>query len=65
MERADCPKCGKEMVLRVDVFLRLPGRYTNKISKEVIKKKECIIEGANWPKATLTCWECKYREKGL
>lgn len=60
-----CPKCGKEMVMRVSVDLVLPSRYANLISKKVIRRKECKITSANWPKATATCYECRYREVGL
>ena len=61
----DCPKCGEEMEMTVSVELRLPSRYANLISKEVIRKKDCQLVCANWPKARATCYPCGVREVGL
>ena len=61
----DCPKCSKEMTMRVSIDIVLPSRYANLICKKVIRKKECSITSANWEKATATCYECMYRETGL
>jgi hypothetical protein len=60
-----CPKCNGEMELNVSIRIRLPGRYAHLISKGVIRKKECQITAAFWEEATLTCYKCKYREKGI
>jgi hypothetical protein len=59
------PKCGKEMVMRVSIDIVLPSRYSNLISKQVIRKKECKITSANWSKASATCFDCGVREVGL
>lgn len=61
----NCPKCGKEMTMRVSIDIVLPARYVNLITKKVIRKKECRISSANWTKATASCYPCRYREKGL
>lgn len=60
-----CPKCHKEMMMRVSIDIVLPSKYANLISKTVIRSKECQITSANWSKATATCYDCNYRETGL
>ena len=61
----NCPKCGKEMTMRVSIDLVLPSRHANLLSKQVIRSKECKITSANWAKATASCYTCRYREVGL
>ena len=61
----DCPKCGKEMEMVVSIEIRLPSRYANLISKQVIRKKECEIVCADWGRARAYCFPCMYREVGL
>ena len=61
----NCPKCKKEMELYVSIKLRLPARYTNLISKSVIRKKECVITAADWSNAYHVCYECGYIDRGL
>tara|TARA_Y100000031_G_scaffold48991_1_gene56191 strand:+ start:1205 stop:1393 length:189 start_codon:yes stop_codon:yes gene_type:complete len=61
----NCPHCGKEMELRVEVTIKLPARYTNLLSKKAIREKECQLVAANWEKARVICYDCNYREKGL
>jgi len=61
----NCPKCNKEMEMHVSVRLRLPGRYLLRITKGVLKKKECRITAAFWEEGTLTCYDCGYRQKGI
>ena len=60
-----CPKCNKEMTLRVSIELTLPARFTNLISKTVIRRKDCAIKSANWKNATVTCYDCGYQDRGL
>lgn len=60
-----CPKCSDEMVMRVSIELVLPSHYVNLICKKTIRSKECKITSANWAKATVTCYKCKYKEVGL
>jgi hypothetical protein len=61
----NCPKCSEEMEMTVRVEIRLPSKYANLISKEVIKKKECKLVCADWPNAVANCYACGIREKGL
>ena len=61
----DCPKCGVEMVMTVSIDIRLPSKYANLISKEVIRKKECQLICANWQKAYAVCYKCGVKEVGL
>jgi len=61
----NCPKCGNEMTLRVNIGLVLPAKYVNAICKKVIKTKECKITHADWDNAAVTCYKCKYRERGV
>jgi hypothetical protein len=61
----DCPKCGKEMEMNVSLRFRMPARYANAVSKKVLRKKEVVITAALWDGATVTCYDCGYREKGI
>lgn len=60
----NCLKCKKEMKLYVSIRIRCPARYTNLISKKVIRKKECQIIAADWDNAVYICHECGYRDRG-
>ena len=53
------------MTLRVNIGLVLPAKYVNAICKKVIKTKECKITHADWDNAAVTCYKCKYRERGV
>ena len=57
----ECPKCGKEMELTVNIEIRLPSRYLHLLSKKVIRKKECTITSADWGRSVIRCHDCGIR----
>jgi predicted RNA-binding Zn-ribbon protein involved in translation (DUF1610 family) len=60
-----CPQCGAKLELHVNIQLRLPAKFVNRISKQIIRKKECEITMADWRTAYLVCPKCGYTEIGI
>lgn len=56
-----CLKCKGPVTMQVQVSLKLPGKYENKITKEVIRKKETSIISADWPSVSYMCDNPKCR----
>jgi ABC-type Zn uptake system ZnuABC Zn-binding protein ZnuA len=56
-----CLKCQGPVTMQVQVTLKLPGKYENKITKEVIRKKETELIAADWPSASYMCDDLKCR----
>jgi ABC-type Zn uptake system ZnuABC Zn-binding protein ZnuA len=50
-----CLKCKGPVTMQVQVTLKLPGKYENKITKEIIRKKETELIAADWPSASYMC----------
>lgn len=50
--------------MQVQVSLKLPGNYENKITKEVIRKKETELIAADWPSASYICNDptCRFNQ---
>lgn len=51
----ECPKCGEELYMMVDVTMCIPSSMESRLSKENIRKKDVRIYAANWSKAFYYC----------
>ena len=54
-----CLNCGShDLSFSVELFIHAPIKYYLKLSKNVIRKKEVSIQGANWPYVRIWCNSC-------
>lgn len=54
-----CFNCGSyDLSFSASLFIHAPIEYYLKLSKNVIRKKEVTIQGANWLDARIWCNNC-------
>lgn len=58
----NCPKCGAELMIMVDVTVKAPAKYIGNFTKSNFRLKEFELWGVNWEKQTLYCSrpECRW-----
>jgi len=57
-EIMDCPKCGTEMRMHVQVIISAPSSMEGNFSKRNIRKKEVYLLGVKWETADYICKSC-------
>lgn len=60
-----CPKCGRQLRVKVEMFLDIPFSCWGQLSKEALRSKDVRSDGVNWPQASFYCTQghCYIRGK--